>query len=169
MVDVFDGNIGVLDTVKPAAPKPIKILSAGVFHRAEKIGGRGALEHPAARVLFEGVIELLAAEHAFAQDVEREGGFGVGVVAGALEGVGAGHNWHFVWGLQVTEQTTHSRRHDTRGIVGLPFLFSEKLKERVKALIHPHPLALVGVNNHREPIVAHFMDDHGDESVLGAL
>jgi hypothetical protein len=51
--DVFNGNVRVVGRVKPAAPEPIQIRSARVFHRAKKIGGHRAFEFPAARILFK--------------------------------------------------------------------------------------------------------------------
>ena len=69
MMDGLDGNVRVVGGVKPAAPKPVEILSAGVFHGAEEIRRSRPLEGPAAGVLLEGVVELLPAEHALAQNV----------------------------------------------------------------------------------------------------
>ena len=96
-VDGFNGNIRVIGAVKPAAPKPIEILPAGIFHGPEKIRRCRPLKGPAAGVLFEGIIELLSAEHTLTQNIERERGFGVGVIAGALQGICAGHDRHFVF------------------------------------------------------------------------
>lgn len=50
-----------------------------------------------------------------------------------------------------------------------PFLLGKHLNEGIEPLVHPAPLPLVGVNDHGEPIVAHFVNDDGDEAVLRAF
>ena len=159
----------MIGAVKPAAPKPIKILPAGIFHGPEKIRRCRPLKGPAAGVLFEGIIELLSAEHTLTQNIERERGFGVGVVAGALQGIGAGHDRHFVFLFEIIHQPTNALGHHARGIILLPFLFGEELHERIEALIHPHPLTLIGIDDHRKPVVAHLVNDDADEPILRAL
>ena len=48
-----------------------------------------------------------------------------------------------------------------------PFKLGKILQEGVDSLVHPGPLALIGVDRHREIDVADFMDDDADEAVLG--
>ena len=159
----------MVGAIKPATPKPVQILSAGILHGSEKVRWSGALKHPAPRVLLEGIIKLLATQHALAQNTQGQGGLGIGIVAGALEGIGPCHNWHFILLLQVTMQAALPLGHDSGGIILLPFLLSKKLHEGIQAFIHPHPLTFIRVHNHRKPIMPHLMDNNGNKPVLGAF
>ena len=42
----------------------------------------------------------------------------------------------------------------------------QELDEGVEALVHPGPLALVRVDDHREPVVPDLVDDDRDQAVL---
>ena len=50
-----------------------------------------------------------------------------------------------------------------------PLLLGEHLEEGIETLVHPAPLTFVRVDDHWEPVVANFVDDHRDEAVFGAL
>ena len=64
-------------------------------------------------------------------------------------------------------------RHDQFGFTSLarvvlfPLLLGQVLQERIEPFVHPRPLTLVAVDDHREIVVAYFMDDHGDQIVFG--
>ncbi len=56
-----------------------------------------------------------------------------------------------------------------RRIFVLPLLFGQVLQEGIDPLIHPGPLPLVAVDDHRKEVVADLVDDHRDQTVLGRL
>ena len=109
---------------------------------------------------------MLAAQDGFPHHVQAGGRFLIGVGKEVLHGIrvshdgivrGAGHVGDDVFGLGVT-----------RRIVRFPLLFRKVLEEGVHAFIHPGPLALVGVDDHGEEVMADFVNDDRDETVLGA-
>ena len=154
--------------VEPPTPEPIEVHAGRIFHRPEQVGRGGALEGPAAAVLLEGEIEELPAHHGLPQDVEGGGRLAVGVGAKLEDAFRVGHD-----GGNPLRITTHVARDlpgwSTAGwVVPVELLFGEVLHEGVQAFVHPRPLALIGVDDHRVEVVAHLVDDHGDHAVLGA-
>ena len=163
--DGVEGEVDVVVGVEPAAPEPVEVDAAGVFHGAEEVGGVGAFEGPALGVGFEGVVEEFAAEDGFAEEVEGDGGFAVGVGAELSDGFAVGHDGDLAVAGHVANHVTGFGA--ARGVVFFPLLFGEGLHEGVEAFVHPGPLALVGVDDHGEVVVADFVDDDGDEGVFG--
>ena len=47
-----------------------------------------------------------------------------------------------------------------------PFEFGDVLKEGVEAFVHPSPLTLVRIDDHREVDVTHLVDDHANQAVF---
>jgi len=41
------------------------------------------------------------------------------------------------------------------------------LQEAVQPFVHPSPLALIRVDDHREPVVTDLVNDHANQTVLG--
>ena len=158
-----DGHVDMLGAIEPAAPKPIEVDPGGVLHRAEKIRRRRALEHPALRVGFERVVEQLAAEHLFAEEIQRDGGLRVGVVAEVGDGFGIGHQRHAIGAAHVFGEFAGAA---ALRVILLPLFLGEHLDERVEALVHPRPLALVGVDDHGKKIMADLVDDDADDAVF---
>ena len=52
-------------------------------------------------------------------------------------------------------------------VVLLPFLFGKVLQEGIETLIHPGPLPLVAIDDHRKIVVTYFMDDDRNQVVFG--
>jgi hypothetical protein len=88
----------------------------------------------------------------------------VGVGADLLDVVGAGHDR--VLGLARHVVDDARGKAARRGITLLPFDLGEVLQEGVDALVHPGPLPLVRVHDHRKEVVTDLVDDGGDQAVL---
>ena len=58
------------------------------------------------------------------------------------------------WFLLTMYSTMSLRLAAARGKSFVPLLLGQELEEGVQALVHPGPLALVGVDDHREVVVA---------------
>ena len=164
--DRVDGDVDMVDAVEPAAPEPVEVDAARVLHRAEEVGRGGALEHPAAGVGPEGMVEGFPAEDVLAEDGEGGRGLAVGVGPEIDDGLRVRHRGHAVLAAHVVDQAAAV----APGLpMVLPFGFGERFKEGVEAFVHPGPLTLVAVDDHREVVVADLMDDHADERMLGAF
>ena len=162
----LNAQVGVVGRVEPAAPEPVQVHGRGVLHRAEEVGRLGVLVGPAGGVLLEGVIEQLAAHDGLAQHVQGRGGLAVGVVAELQHRLRVGHNrgLQALVGGHVGGDVAGLAA--ARGVVALPFLLGQVLAERVQALVHPRPLPLVGVHDHREEVVPYFVDNDRNHAVL---
>ena len=156
----------MVDAVEPAAPEPVEVDAAGVLHRAEEVGRGGALEHPAAGVGLEGVVEGFPAEDVLAEDGEGGGRLAVGVGSEVDDGLRVRHRGDAVLAAHVVDQAAAVA---PRLPLVLPLGFGERFEEGVQALVHPGPLTFVAIDDHREVIVSDLMDDHADERVLGAF
>ena len=163
---LVDRDVDMVRAVEPAAPEPVQVDPAGVLHRAEEVGGRRTLEHPAARIGLERVVEGLTSEHIFPQDVQRGRRLSVGVRSQVQDRLRIGHHRH---PFRLAHVVGHRAIVPARLPLVLPFRLSERLHERVDALVHPGPLAFVAVDDHREVIVPDLVDDHADERVFRAL
>ena len=174
VLEAGDGDVHVVGGVEPAAPEPVEVHTAGILHGAEEVGGRGMLELPAFAIGLEGVVEELAAHHRFAQNVERRAGLPVGVVAELRDALAVGHDGLdarlLLTGrgvgipLHVIDDVTGLAA--PAGVVLVPLLLGEVLHEGVEALVHPGPLALIGVDDHGEEVVPHLVRDHADHAIL---
>ena len=164
---LLDAHVDVLGRVEPAAPEPVEVDAARVLHGAEEVRRHRPLERPAPAVLPEREVEELAAHHRLAQDVERRGRLRVGVVAELDDALGVGHDRPLV--LADHERHDRLRLSAAAGPAFVPAPLREPLHEGVEALVHPRPLALVAVDDHREPEVPDLVDDHLDEALLRAL
>ena len=127
------------------------------------------MERPSLAVLLERKVKELAAHDGFTQNVECGSRLAVGVVAKLVYTLGIGHD-----GRNVALITFHvignvACRATTRGVVAVPLLLGEVLAEGVEAFVHPGPLALIGIDDHRKEVVAYLVDDHRDHAVFGAL
>ena len=164
--DLVDGDVDMVDAVEPPAPEPVEVDAARVLHRAEEVGRGGTLEHPPAGVGLEGVVERLAPEHVLAEDLQGGGRLAVGVGSEVDDGFGIGHRGHPVLTAHVVDQPAAIAP-------GFPLVFplglGERLEERIEAFVHPRPLTLVAIDDHREVVVADLVDDDSDERVFRPL
>ena len=152
--------------IEPAAPEPVEIDAGAFFHGAEEVIRGRAFEGPALGVFAEGPVEQFPAQNGLAQDHQGRRRLGIGVVAELQQGIRLGHDRHLVLADHVFDD---AGRLAPGGEVGVPELFGLELQEAVQPLVHPGPLALVGVDDHREIDVADLVDDHADQAVLGAF
>ena len=153
--------------VKPATPEPVQINPRSFFHGAKKVIRRGPLEFPAPGVFLESKVKFFAPQHSFAQDHQRGGGFAIGVVAKLQQRLRVGHDRDLVVAQHVGGD--HFGIAATPFHVFVPLHAGLKFQKRVETLIHPGPLPLIGVDDHRKPVVPDFVDHHTDQAVLGAL
>ncbi len=158
MGDPIDGDVHVVGGEEPAPPEPVEIHPRSLFHGAEQVGGGGPLELPASGVLAEREIEQLTAENGLAQDDQRRGRLGVGIVAELHERFRVGHDGDLLLALHVVDDP--ARLAAGGGVVLLPLLLGDELQEGVEPLVHPGPLALVRVHHHGEVGVADLVDHH---------
>ena len=159
-------DVDVVGGIEPAAPEPVEVDARTLLHGAEEVIGGGAFEGPALRIFAEGAVEQLAAQDGFTQDHQRRRRLGIGVVAELEQAVGLGHDRHLVLTDHVFDD---AGRLAAGREVGVPELFGLELQEAVQPLVHPGPLPLVRVDDHREIGVADLVDDHADQAVLGAF
>ena len=164
--DLVDGDVDMVDAVEPSAPEPVEVDAAGVFHRAEEVGRCGSLEHPAAGVGLEGVVERLASEHVLAEDLEGGGRLTVSIGSEVDDGFGISHRGHPVLAAHVVDQPAAIASGFP---LVFPFCLGEGLEERVEPFVHPRPLAFVAIDDHREVVVADLVDDDSDERVFRPL
>ncbi len=164
---LVEADVDMIGGIEPAAPEPVEINTRGFFHGAEEIIRRRPLETPAAGIFLEGEIEQFAAQDGFAQDHQRGGRLGIAIVAELQQAVAVRHQRHLV-------AADHIFHDITRLAAGarefrIPAPLGLELQEAVQALVHPGPLALVAVDDHREPAVADFVDHHADQAIFGPL
>src|SRR5690606_12062509 len=80
---------------------------------------------------------------------------------------GVGHNGHLLIGGGLHIIYNFVGRPSARRVIFVPLLFGQILHKRVKPFVHPCPLALVTIYNHGEIVVAHFVNNHRNHSILG--
>ena len=113
------------------------------------------------------MVHGLATQNRLTKHVHRRGRLGVGIAAKLQERLAVGHDGSRIRRPHIASDV--ARLAPTRRVALLPALLGEELQVGVEAFVHPGPLALVGVDDHGKPVVAHFMDDHADQAVFGAL
>ena len=161
-------HIHMLRAVEPGAPEPVQVHRRGVLHGAEEIRRRGALEPPAPGVFAEGEVEQRPAQHRLPQHHERRRRLAVGVRPELQDGIRLGHHRHLVFAAHVAGNLIQDALKLPVGVeILLPLPLGDVLQEAVDALVHPSPLALVGIDDHGEIVVPHFMDDDPDQPLLG--
>ena len=115
------------------------------------------------------MVEQLATHHELAQHGERRGGLAVGIGPKLHDGVRLRHDRHLVRGAHVARDVgKHIGVFPEGREAGVPFDLGEILEKGVQPLVHPSPLPLVTVDDHREIDVPDLVDDDADQAVLGA-
>ena len=164
-----DGNIHGVGPKIPSTPEPVQIYCTGILHRPEQIRRRRMLERPATGIFAEREIKKFSSHHGFTQDVQTGGRFCIGIGSDIRHRVTLGHDR-----LQLIFRQAHvirdqMRRSTAGGIVEIELLFGQELHEGVQTLVHPPPLTLIAVDDHRKEVMANFVDDHTDGTILDRL
>ena len=159
-------DIDVVRGVEPATPEPVEIDSRGIFHCPEEIRRCRALELPALRILLERKVEKLAPHHRLAQHGKGRSRLVVSVIAELNDRLGIGHDRNLVFRHHVRAYLVQRVRvvAEDRELL-VPAQLRHPLEEGVDALIHPSPLPLVRVDDHREVVVPHLMNHDTDQAV----
>ena len=82
-------------------------------------------------------------------------------------GFALGHDGRRVGEFQVVHDAAGQVRGAREGRV--PLALGQMLQESVEAFVHPGPLPFIGIHDHGEEVVAHFVDDHAHQSQLRPL
>jgi len=154
----------VIGGVEPAAPEPVEIGAAGLFHGAEEIGGRRALELPAAGIFAKRKVKSFTPQHRIAQHVIGGRRLAIGVRAQIGDRIRLRHDRLLVVRDHVRHQI--ARKAAGPGHVGVPFIPGDGIEEAVQPLVHPGPLAFIRIDRHREIDVPDLVDDDADEEHL---
>ena len=160
-------DVDVSGGVEPVAPEPVEVDPARVVHGSEEVARLRTPERPALAVGPERMVEEFTTHDRLSKHVQRDGRLGIGVVALLDDRLAMAHDRT----LPLADHVVH----DVVGLAALgprivlPGLHREELHERVQPLVHPGPLTLVGVDDHREPEVTDLVDDHADQPPLGPL
>ena len=94
------------------------------------------------------------------------GGLAVGVGTQVGDGLGVGHGGNPLLAAHVFDERAV---FPARLAIVFPLGLGERFHECIQAFVHPGPLALVAVHDHREVIVTDLVDDHADEGILRAF
>ena len=157
----------MIRAVEPGAPEPVQVNSRGIFHSPEKIGRGRPLELPAIGILTEGKIKQLPPHDRLPQYRERRSGLDVGIGTKLQDGVRLGHHRHLVLGRHVTRYVIENVGViPERRVILLPLELRHILEERIEAFIHPGPLPLIGIDDHRKVNVPYLVDDHPDQPIF---
>ena len=124
---------------------------------------------PAACILFKCIIKQFPSHDGFPQDIKPGGCLGVRIPANAQHIIAHGHYRFQLIFRQLHIIGDEICRTSAGRIIIIKFLLRQKLAEGIQSLVHPPPLALVAVDDHREKIMPYFVDDHTDHTIFYGL
>ena len=154
----------MLSCVEPTSPEPIQVYCTRIFHGTEEILWSRMSERPSSAILFERIVEQLSAHNGFTHDVQSGCRLSVSIVSKLINAFRVGHNRRHLRFVALHVIYNVSCWTATNREFTIPFFFCEVFAKGVQSFVHPSPLTLVAVDNHREEVVSHFVNDHRQHS-----
>ena len=153
----------MISGIKPAAPKPVEIDARSFFHCAEKVCRSRAFECPQSRIFFKRKIEKLATHYRFPEDVDGSRRFRIRIGAQSEHAVGLRHDRNLILRFHIIGNV--SWLHPPRNF-RIPLASCYGIEITVEPLVHPGPLPLIRVNNHRKVKMTNLMNYNTDQEPL---
>ena len=149
--------------IKPAPPEPVEINAGSFFHGAEKVCRCRSFECPQSRIFFERKIKELAPHNRFSQNIDGSRRFRVRVGTQAEHTVGLRHDRNLILRFHVVSDVSWLH---APGNFRIPLTSRYRIEVTVEPLIHPGPLPLIRVDDHRKVEVSNLMNHDTNQEPL---